>query len=34
MTENTDEKLEKNQFMGMIEKDKIIVTNEEAIDEF
>ena len=34
MTENTDEKLEKNQFIGTIEKDKIIITNEEAIDEF
>jgi len=34
MTENTDEKVEKNQFTGFIEKDTIIIIDEEAIDEF
>ena len=34
MTENTDEKVEKNQFTGFIEKDTVIIIDQEAIDEF
>ena len=34
MTENTDEKVEKNQFTGFIENDKVIIMDQEAIEEF
>ena len=34
MTENTDEKIEKNQFTGYIENDIVILIDQEAIDEF
>jgi tRNA-intron endonuclease len=34
MTENTDEKPEKNQYTGFIETEKVFIIDQEAIDEF